>query len=677
MRSTTMFGTSKHVSLFGIALVLAACAETGSSSPGTGSDDTAKGAGSDAPTSAEAKQRTEARDSLKPVASSATERRQRTSNLAADARAFANSVAARAGVVDPRFVDFSIKSADGQDHVRLEQRTVIGGEELRVWGADVVIHADQGSLFGLTGSMSVNAHEALDPRMARSADSVDAARALQLAKADRFGAAAGSVTTTREDSERIVYMDHQGTPHVSIHTTFYNELVTTGGKTFGPGLWNHIYDEATGELLASWNGIDTISQASGPGGNPKYTHSWSDELDVESQGAGYVMTTSRLHTTNMNNSQSGGGSAVTASSLSSFNDAAINDAHGYAEITLNMLSEWMGHNSIDDNGFRIVSRVHYGTQYENAFWDGSQMTYGDGKTYFYALSGAVDVVAHEIDHGFTSKHSNLAYSGEPGGLNEGFSDIAGKTAEWYYKGTANFDLGGDIFKSDGALRYMCDPRKDGRSIDNAAQMTASLDPHYSSGVPNKAFCRLAKRLSSGSADGNATRDGVHRAASAFFKANANYWTSSTTFNQACQGTVDAARAAGFTTEEVAAIKDSWLDVGVYCDGATPPPPPCDVTLTNASGELTSPNFPNAYGNNFSKTWCIDAPAGQSVTLTFTDFETESGYDYVTLRDKAGTQLSKTAGSTAPAAVTSSRVYVVFNTDSSVTKKGWRATWTSQ
>jgi hypothetical protein len=286
-------------------------------------------------------------------------------------------------------------------------------------------------------------------------------------------------------------------------------------------------------------------------------------------------------------------------------------------------------------------------------------------------------VSHEIHHGFTTKHSNLAYAGEPGGLNEGFSDIAGKTAEFFYKANPSWDLGADIFKQEGAaLRYMCDPTRDGVSIDHASKMTPSLDPHYSSGVPNKFFCRLSKRLS-GDVGGAATAAGVRRAATAVYLANAHYWTSSTSFVQGCQGTIDAARSLQFSDDEVAAIKASWIDVGVYCDGATAPPPPCDETLTGADGTVTSPNYPNNYTDSFAKTWCIDAPEGTQATLTFDEFETESGYDFVSVGDKTGTMISKTSGGTKPAVVTSSRIYLQFKTDTTVTKKGWTASWTSR
>ena len=111
------------------------------------------------------------------------------------------------------------------------------------------------------------------------------------------------------------------------------------------------------------------------------------------------------------------------------------------------------------------------------------------------MAGSLNVVAHEIDHGFTSFHSNLTYFGMLGGINESFSDIAGTTAKFYYApSTATFDLGGDIFlAANEYIRWMCKPSTDGSSIDNASQYNSSLDVHYTSGVMNRAFCHAAKR----------------------------------------------------------------------------------------------------------------------------------------------------------------------------------------
>ncbi|EIL93752.1 zinc-dependent metalloprotease, partial [Rhodanobacter spathiphylli] len=133
---------------------------------------------------------------------------------------------------------------------------------------------------------------------------------------------------------------------------------------------------------------------------------------------------------------------------------------------------------------QLRMNVHYKSNYENAFWDGSAMNFGDGASTFYPLV-SLDVTSHEISHGYTEQNSNLEYSGQSGGMNEAYSDIAGEAAEFYDRGSADFLVGADIVKTSAgigdALRYMCNPPQDGGSIDNAANYTSSLDVHYSSG----------------------------------------------------------------------------------------------------------------------------------------------------------------------------------------------------
>lgn len=528
--------TTQKLSLSFVALLLAHCALPGESEP-AGSDEAASTLGDTFDNGS----------SLTELRATSSSPRTRSSDPAADAIAYLTGAAESAGVTSPEFKVRSVATgADGLTHVRAMQ--VFDGIE--VFGADSVVHLTSGSVVGATGSVA----RGLEGTTTKP--SVSNSEALSKAKRDRFGS--NAVETSREQVSQVIYLKKSDrTPALGLHTAFFNELQ----GDVQPAFWHHIYDAKTGELVARWNELHTIEQASGPGGNPKWEHSWNGELDVEAQGDDYVLTTSALKTINLKNT-SGGGSEVTGA-LESIGDAPINDAHGFAEITLEVLS-YFGHDSINDNGYRIVSRVHYGTNYENAYWDGSQMTYGDGKNTFYPLSGSLDVVAHEIHHGFTTFHSNLRYSGQSGGLNESFSDIAGKVAEFYYKPAGNFDLGADVFKAEGkALRYMCDPKKDGRSIDHASQMTSYLDVHYSSGVQNKAFCVAAKRFSNaGAVTGEGTKEGVLRAAKAWYLANASYWTASTTFVQGGQGVVDAARALEYSADEVSWLQASWSDVGV-------------------------------------------------------------------------------------------------------------------
>ncbi|HEU4663204.1 MAG TPA: M4 family metallopeptidase, partial [Dokdonella sp.] len=228
--------------------------------------------------------------------------------------------------------------------------------------------------------------------------------------------------------------------------------------------------------------------------------------------------------------------------------------------------------------------------YENAFWDGSTMSFGDGASTFYPLVSA-DVAGHEVSHGFTEQHSSLTYSGQSGGMNEAFSDMGGEATEYYWKGSNDFLVGPEVFKASGALRYMCNPPQDGGSIDNAADYTSSLDVHYSSGVYNKAFCTLAK---------TSGWDTV-KAFKSFARANSLYWTPSSTFNSGACGVETAATDLGFVKADVTA---AFAAVGVSCNGGggggggTPTPLTNGVAVTGISGATGS-----------DKLYTLDVPSG--------------------------------------------------------------------
>ena len=556
-------------------------------------------------------------------------------------------------------------------HVRLDQLHA----GVRVWGADIVVHIANARVQS-TGGNLVRGLAGIDVL-----PTLEASQALAIGQADYVSRevkdAAAPLAYSRESTE-LVILPRPGLPaRLTWRAVFYTEL-QAGAM---PGLWNTFVDAATGEILYRLNAINTLSQASGPGGNPNVSRTWNAALDVEPLGGQYQMSTAKLRTVDLNNGspQTGGGTVVTGP-LSPIGDAAINDAHGFAEVTLNVMSDWFGYNSLDDAGFIIRSRVHYGNNFANASWNGQEMTYGDGDNQqIYALSGDLAVVAHELNHGFTEFHSSLIYDGQPGGLNESFSDVAGATATFFMSGNAGtFDIGADLFVNPGnAVRYMCDPTQDGVSIDHFSDY-AGQDVHFTSGIPNKAFCRAARRLASGSPSGAATAVSVRRAAQAWYEANDNQWTQSTTFQQACEGVLDAATALGFTTTEKDYLRDSWADVGVLCDGAIEPIV-CDETLTTASGTIQSPNYPNQYPNNVQHTWCIKPAGGAATTLVFDAFDTEQcpdqPCDFVTIKNgNTGAVFSNVSGTTLPPQATSSYIAVTFSSDASVTATGWHAHW---
>ncbi len=240
-------------------------------------------------------------------------------------------------------------------------------------------------------------------------------------------------------------------------------------------------------------------------------------------------------------------------------DGPIDDAHDFAGVTWNYYSSIEGRDSFDGNGATMISTAHHKRNYDNAFWNGTQMVYGDGDIYFYPLSGSLDVVGHELTHAVTEYSANLIYSGESGGLNEATSDILGVAIDSYSNGwlvDANTWLvGEDIAKPalGTALRYMDNPPADGISIDHYSNYYNGIDVHHSSGIANKAVYLMA---TSGDLD-------LQAAAHIWYRALTLYMTPSTTFAEARAATVSAATDLhGAASAQVAAVDSAWVAVGV-------------------------------------------------------------------------------------------------------------------
>lgn len=326
-----------------------------------------------------------------------------------------------------------------------------------------------------------------------------------------------------------------------------------------------IVDANTGQIIEQWEGLTNAEvNATGPGGNGKTgQYTWGvngkPALLVTQSGNTCTAQNQNVKSYNMNKATSGSGTLWSFTCFNSSGDAIngaygpINDAHHFGGVVHDMYTTYTGAAPLNQV---LIMKVHYGNSYENAFWDGTSMTFGDGASTFYPLV-ALDVTSHEISHGYTEQHSNLAYSGQSGGMNEAYSDIAGEAAEYFDRGSNDFLVGADIVKTSAgignALRYMCTPSQDGASIDNASQYYNGLDVHYSSGVYNKAFCLLAK---------TSGWDTV-KAFKVFARANALYWTANSTFNSGACGVASAATDLGYASADVVT---AFNGVGVSCSG---------------------------------------------------------------------------------------------------------------
>ena len=167
-----------------------------------------------------------------------------------------------------------------------------------------------------------------------------------------------------------------------------------------------------------------------------------------------------------------------------------------------------GRNSIDNAGMAIISSVHYGVDYGNAQWQGAQMFYGDGDGQtFVDFTNSNDIIAHELTHGVTQHTLRLAYSNEAGGLNESMSDVFGSMFRQWQAGetaaTADWLIGSDLIgplpKANGVtcLRNMASPGAANSLQPQPFHYTpaiGSMDPHYSSGIPNFAFYQAATTI---------------------------------------------------------------------------------------------------------------------------------------------------------------------------------------
>ncbi|MFF4757209.1 M4 family metallopeptidase [Streptomyces sp. NPDC001292] len=261
--------------------------------------------------------------------------------------------------------------------------------------------------------------------------------------------------------------------------------------------------------------------------------------------------------------------------------AAVDAQYGTNE-TWDYYKNVHGRSGIAGDGKGSYNRVHYGSNYNNAFWDDSCfcMTYGDGDGTTFGPLVALDVAGHEMSHGVTSKTAALTYSGESGGLNEATSDILGTLVEWYANNPADpgdYLIGEKIVRSGfgkSALRYMDKPAKDGSSADCWSSSVGSLDVHYSSGVANHFAYLLAEGSGARTVNGvaydsptcnNSSVTGIGRdkLGKIWYRALTVYMTSSTKYAGARTATLNAAKDLyGAGSTEYSAVAAAWSAVNV-------------------------------------------------------------------------------------------------------------------
>lgn len=255
-------------------------------------------------------------------------------------------------------------------------------------------------------------------------------------------------------------------------------------------------------------------------------------------------------------------------------DPAVNEAYLGAGTTYDLYYKVFGRNSIDERGMRLDSTVHYGRNYDNAFWNGQQMVYGDGDgELFNRFTIAIDVIGHELTHGVTQYEAGLEYEDQPGALNESMSDVFGSLVKQYRRRqtakNADWLIGKGLLASGvkgKALRSMKEPGtaydddllgKDpqpGHMKDYVKTHDDNGGVHINSGIPNRAFYETAIRLG-----GYAWQ----KAGQIWYVALRDKLRPTSQFKDAAKATWMAARELyGNGSLEVKAVQQGWSEVGI-------------------------------------------------------------------------------------------------------------------
>ncbi len=265
-------------------------------------------------------------------------------------------------------------------------------------------------------------------------------------------------------------------------------------------------------------------------------------------------------------------------------DAAIDEAYDGSGATYDLYSDAYQRNSIDGNGLRLDSTVHYQRGYDNAFWDGQQMVYGDGdedlpegQRLFNRFTIALDVIAHELTHGVTQYEAQLNYRDQPGALNESFSDVFGVLAKQRTLGQtvaqADWIIGAGLFAPrvrGVGIRSMKAPGtayddpvlgKDPQPAHITSYVKTSDDDggvHINSGIPNHAFYVVSRELG-----GYAWE----KAGRIWYVALTDRLGAASDFQAAANVTYQVAgELYGANSLEQKAVKTGWTKVGIAVAG---------------------------------------------------------------------------------------------------------------
>ncbi|MEP6478710.1 MAG: M4 family metallopeptidase [Rhodoglobus sp.] len=255
-------------------------------------------------------------------------------------------------------------------------------------------------------------------------------------------------------------------------------------------------------------------------------------------------------------------------------DRSVNEAYDGLGATWDLFHDVYGRNSIDGRGLPLDASVHYGRDYDNAFWNGERMVFGDGDgEVFASFTAAASVIGHELTHGVTQYTAGLTYQGQSGALNESISDVFGVLVEQYARrqsvSAATWLIGEGIFTAKVHGRALRSMKAPGTAYDDdvlgkdpqPAHMRDYVETtddfggvHLNSGIPNRAFYLVAEALG-----GNAWE----HAGQVWYDTITGTLSPSASFTDFAKATVVAAKSRyGEDSSVSTAVAGGWTGVGV-------------------------------------------------------------------------------------------------------------------
>ena len=460
----------------------------------------------------------------------------------------------------------------GMTHARFRQ--IVRG--VPVMGGELYAHFDR---TGALASIDARWVPGLDAITTTAA--IDADAAIARATSDLANDIPSSAMTWSHApmATPIVFADGARAPRLA-----YRVQLRVGG--WWTAKMEYAIDATSGEVLSKYDDIETVTgTGAGVMGDTK-------TLQIAASGGGYQLvdgsrTPNGISTYDCAQSQTTPGTLFTSATSSSWDTGvtgagAAVDAHYYAGIVYDYYKTHHARLGIDGNNGAIVSSVHFQSRYDNAFWDGTQMVYGDGDgTQFRAFSASLDVVGHELTHGVTQNTSGLVYSKQSGALNEAVSDIFGTFVEHAAQPdpVKNWQLGEGLSLTNHPFRDMIHPANGMQPAHMSQLVNTTQDNggvHTNSGIVNNAMYLMTMGGTNDVSHTVVPRGiGWDRSAQLWYRAAFHYFTSTTDFAGAARGTLTAATDLTFTTDEAAIVECAWIATGVVTGtckplGTTPP-----------------------------------------------------------------------------------------------------------